>query len=91
MHMDITCETLMKQRNNSRFSVDSSHDKTHSMGSQQGNAGVDNQIVSRVEYQTGAINMNMSQSKLSSGPRIIHIRSGWVSHRPQKLGIMEEQ
>ena len=91
VHIDMNHDTLVKQRNNGGLSVDSSNDKTHGMYLQQNNAWVDNPTVPIVEDQTGNKNAEMSQSENDSRPKVIWTRSGQLSHRPQRLEVMEEQ
>ena len=62
-----------------------------SMESLQDNVGVDSPTEPKVEDQLGTKNVDIPQSDLSGRPKRIQIRSGWVSHRSQRLGIMEEQ
>ena len=57
----------------------------------QVDAGVNNPTVPRVGNQAGAKNVNMPYSEPDCGPKVIHTKSEWVSCRPQRLGVTEEQ
>ena len=52
IYMYMNQDTYMRQSNNDGYS-DNSNDKTHSMDPEQGNAGLNNPNVSRVEDNTG--------------------------------------
>ena len=90
VYMDMNHGIFLKQSNNGGHSGDSNNEKSHSVESQQCNAGVGNPTVPRVEDQTRTKNVNMPQSELSSRPKLIWTRSCQVSLRPQRLGVVEE-
>ena len=82
----------MKQSNNDMHSDDNSSDKAHiSVDTQQDNTKVNKPNMAKWEDNTETNNANMPQSKHISGLKIIWTRSGWISHKSQVLGIMEEQ
>ena len=89
--MDMDCAIFMKQSNDGRHSVDSINDNTLSLEPQEDDSEVDNPTMPRVEKQTWTKNADMLHSEPDGGPKIIWTRSGWVSCRPQRLGITEEQ
>ena len=92
IHIHMNHDTYIGQSNSVEHSNDNCSDKTHTiMDKQQDNAGVHNPNMSKVVDNAKKNNVNMPQIEHSNRPKIIWTRSGWVSHRPQRLGIVEEQ